>query len=159
MQTPLFPSPTLAEFYRFAVLLTGSIQTAEKVMAETLAEVEGQLAQFRNETSRQAWLTARIRERCLRISNGAEPAPRLLREPDEAGKYELLHIEAYLMAQRFHRLPEPERSALALFYLDFFSIAEIAKLLKVHEDDLATILGRARSLLQVELSSNPAADR
>lgn len=151
MQTPFFPSATLAEFYRFAVLLTGNIQTAEKVMAETLREVEGQLAQFRNETSRQAWLATRIRERCLKLSAETEPAPRLLREDGGDAKCEVLLIEAYLFAQRFHRLPEPERSALALFYLDFFTVEEIAKLLKLHEDELAATLGRARQHLQEQL--------
>ncbi|HEV7867802.1 MAG TPA: sigma-70 family RNA polymerase sigma factor [Chthoniobacteraceae bacterium] len=152
MQTTLFPSATLAEFYRFAVLLTGNIHAAEQVMGAALAEVENQVAQLRNETSRRAWLTSRIRERCLQRREASDPAPRLLREPSDADeKFELLSIEAYLMAQRFHLLPEPERSALALFYLDSFELEEIAKLLKLEEDDLSETLGRARELLQAEL--------
>lgn len=126
-------------------------------MAETLAEVEPQLAQFRSETSRQAWMVARIRERCLRNHGDAAPGPRLLRtEPEQGARPEILAIEAYLLAQRFHALPEPERSALALFYLDFFSVAEIAQLLKMKLEELAEVLGRARQLLGESLHEMPA---
>ncbi|MDQ3625255.1 MAG: hypothetical protein M3463_22715, partial [Verrucomicrobiota bacterium] len=142
------------EFYRFALLLTGRIQNAEQVMAETLAEVEAQLGELRNQTNRQAWLALRIRERSLR-NNAEQPrpeAPRLLREtPAAGGKFEVLDIEAYILAQHFYCLPEPERSALALFYLDLFSIEEIARLLEVGVDELSQTLARARILLQDSL--------
>jgi DNA-directed RNA polymerase specialized sigma24 family protein len=153
LQTAPFPSATLAEFYRFALLLTGNAKSAEQVMAETLTEVESQLDQFRNETSRQAWLATHIRERCLENNKSAPPAaPRLLRDDTETGeKPAVLKIEAFLLAQRFHTLPEPERSALALFYLDLFSPEEIAELLKIDLEVLADTLGAARELLQKSL--------
>ena len=158
MQPGLFPSATLAEFYRLALLLTGSSKKAESVMAETLHEVEPQIGQFRSETSRHAWLATRIRDRCLNNQNGdAPPAPRLLREELEPGaKAEILPIEAYLLAQRFHTLPEPERSALALFYLEFFSASEIAQVLKMDPEELCGALGRARAMLQEALNGRPA---
>jgi RNA polymerase sigma-70 factor (ECF subfamily) len=150
-----FPSSTLAELYRFALLLTGNAKSAEQVMAETLAEVEAQLAQFRNETSRQAWLISHIRERCLENNKSAAPsAPRLMRDDSEAGPHpEVLQIEAFLVAQRFHLLPEPERSALALFYLELFSTNEIAEILKMNVEALADTLGAGRDLLQKSLSA------
>lgn len=141
-------SNALAEFYRFAILLTGQIGKAERVMADTLTQAEGALAQIRNEVARRAWFVARIRERCLGDESAAPPAPRLLREDDEIRSVEVLEIEAYLVAQRFAQLPEPERSALALFYLDSFSNEDIAKLLKLHPHELADTLGRARTQLQ-----------
>lgn len=152
LQTALFPSAILADFYRFAVLLTGSIKTAEKIMAEILTEADGHISQIRNETGRMAWLATRIRERCLNNQLGASSGPRLLREEAAPGeKLEILEIEAYLVAQRFHQLPEPERSALGLFYLDFFSDEEICRLLKLHEADLPETLKRARELLHDQL--------
>jgi len=153
LQTALFPSSTLAEFYRFALLLTGNAKSAEQVMAETLTEVESQLSQFRNETSRQAWLARHIRERCLENNKSAPPsAPRLVRDEPEAGaRPEVLKIEAFLLAQRFHTLPEPERSALALFYLDLFTAEEVAELLNMDMHTLSDTLGAARDLLQKSL--------
>jgi len=163
LETSSFPSATFAEFYRFALLLTGNVKVAEQVMADTLAEVDSQLAQIRNETSRRAWLASRIRERCLKNNSSAPPsAPRLLRDESETpGKPEILEIEAFLLAQRFHALPEPERSALALFYLDLFSVSELSQLLKMNESALSETLGAARGLLKqslsAEISSPPAA--
>jgi DNA-directed RNA polymerase specialized sigma24 family protein len=158
LETTSFPSATFAEFYRFALLLTGNVNVAEHVMADTLAEVESQLAQFRNETSRRAWLATRIRERCLKNNALAQPsAPRLLRDDSETtGNPKILEIEAFLLAQRFHALPEPERSALALFYLDLFSVGELSQLLKMSEDALSETLGSARDLLKQSLSPESA---
>lgn len=118
-------------------------------MADALTQAEEKLAQMRNETSRRAWFVTHIRERCLGDEATAPAAPRLLREDEEEVRpVEVLEIEAYLMAQRFAQLPEPERSALALFYLDSFSNEDIAKLLKLDPHDLADTLGRARTQLQ-----------
>lgn len=145
LQPALFSNATLAEFYRFALLLTGNIKTAERIMADTLHEVGGQLSQLRHEESRQQWLAARIRERCLRENaGGGPPAPRLLRADESEG---ILKIEAFIVAQHISTLPEPERSSLALFYLDLFTTDEIAKLLKVSLEDLAHLLARARAFL------------
>jgi DNA-directed RNA polymerase specialized sigma24 family protein len=155
LETTSFPSATFAEFYRFALLLTGNVKVAEQVMADTLAEVESQLSQFRNETGRRAWLATRIRERCLKNNASASPsAPRLLRDVSETtGNPEILKIEAFLLAQRFHALPEPERSGLALFYLDLFTIEELAQLLKMNVDALSETLGAARALLKQSMSA------
>lgn len=122
-------------------------------MADILAEAETHVSQLRNETSRHAWMATRIRERCLKNNESAPPAaPRLLRDDSETGeKPAVLKIEAFLLAQRFHALPEPERSALALFYLEFFTIEEIAQLLKMDVEVFSETLGAARQLLQNSL--------
>ncbi len=123
-------------------------------MAETLAEVAAQLDQVRSEANRHAWLAMRIRERCL-ADNAAEPAPtvpRLLREVHEEGvRPQVLEIEAYILAEHFHCLPEPERSALSLFYLDLFSADEIAAMLKFELEDMGALLSSARARLQSSL--------
>ena len=149
MHTAPFSNDTLAEFYRFALLLTGSLKTAEQIMAETLQAVEEKLDELRHENSRRAWFAMRIRERCLR-ENASNPAaiPRLLRDESDADRGEVLKIEAYIVAQRFSTLQEPERSALALFYLEIFDLEEIANLLNASIDGLAATVSGARSLLQ-----------
>ena len=154
MQTAIFPSSTLAEFYRFALLLTGRSAAAEQAIAETLSEADAQLDQIRSEANRQAWLAQRIRERCLK-NNAENPTPlvpRLLRtEPPPGAVPEVLEIEAYILAEHFHCLPEPGRSALALFYLDLFTPEEIAKLLKMTLEELGAMLAETRAALQGSL--------
>lgn len=127
-------------------------------MADTLHAVREQLAEFRNDTNRQAWLVQRIRERCLRENAGNEHAvPRLLRTERAPGaRPEVLSIEAFIVAQRFSMLPEPERSALALFYVDLFQPEEIAKLLKMNIETLGATLARARSMLAEAMKETPA---
>lgn len=145
MQSAPIPKVTLAEFYRLALLLTGNIKTAEQIMADTLRDVREQLGELRHEASRQAWLASRIRQRCLRENaGGGQPVRRLLRADEDDG---LLPIEAFIVAQQVSTLPEPERSALALFYTELFSADEIGKILKVNIEELAGLLSRARALL------------
>jgi len=152
LQSNLLPNATLAEFYRLAVLLTGHAKAAERIMAEVLGEVQAQFEQLRNEANRRAWLAVRIRERCCAERPETPPAPGLVRGAgEELGNPELLQIEAFLVGQRFHALPEPERSALALFHLDLFTTAEIAGILKLTPDGLAETIGRGRNLLREAL--------
>jgi len=154
----LFTSTTLAEMYRFVLLLTGDGRVAEQVIAETLHEAEAKLGEIRQETSRKAWLIQRIRQRCQRenVAND-QSVPRLLRTPVEVGaSREILPIEAFIVAQRFSTLPEPERSALALFYLDLLEVEEIGRLLKTSTEDLAVTLADARVLLREAMEATPA---
>jgi DNA-directed RNA polymerase specialized sigma24 family protein len=153
LQTAIFPSATIAEFYRFALLLTGRSAVAEQVMVETIAEAEAQLDEFRNDANRQAWLAQRLRQHCLKNNEETPPpAPRLLRiEPEPGVRPEVLGIEAFILAEHFHGLPEPGRSALALFYLDLFTPEEIAELLKMKLEELGATLAEARTRLQESL--------
>lgn len=162
MHTALFPSATLTELYRFALLLTGRAAAAEAVLGEALAAAEPQLEQMRTAANRQAWMAAQIRQRCMENSQqtALPMVPRLLRGGGEAkDPPELLGLEAYILAGHFHLLPEPERSALALFYLDLFAPEEIARLLKTDLVELGAMLGRARARLQGSLAAAAVAQR
>lgn len=117
-------------------------------MADTLIKAERELSQIRNECNRRAWFVSRIRESCGVADGNGAPAPRLLRDEADEEAAEILEIEAYLVAQRFHQLEEPGRSALALFYLDAFTTEEIAKLLRMTEVQLADTLADGRLRLQ-----------
>lgn len=156
LETALLSNGTLAELYRFAWLLTGEASAAEDALAKALTEVEPHLDALRSAMSRNAWLARRIRKSCLAAMPptpaSGRPAPRLLR--DEAlAPLEILEIEAYIVAQRFHSLAEPERSALALFYLDLLPPAESAKLLDLSLEDYYGTLGRARLRLHEGLTA------
>jgi DNA-directed RNA polymerase specialized sigma24 family protein len=145
-----FSSATLAELYRFVLLLTGDLDVAQEIMAGTLRDAAARLEEMRGDDRRCASFIARLRERCLR-ENAANPRdiPRLVRTGEEPR--EVLAIEAYIVAQRFSTLPEPERSALALFYLDLLDVPQIAALLGFSLEELAATLGRARTHLHAAL--------
>ena len=150
MQEAHFSKGNLAELYRFALLLTGKPEAAQRVMAETLAEWESRHGDVRNASQRNVWLATRLRKHCLvqHGPNGEDAAAqRLIREDGE----DLLEIEAFILARHFHKLPEPERSALGLFYLDFFNPDEIAQMLALSVAELAEHLSKARALLRESL--------
>jgi hypothetical protein len=49
-----------------------------------------------------------------------------------------------------HQLPEPQRSAITLFYLEIFSPIVLADILGVDLNELARIIGTARKSLEVQ---------
>jgi DNA-directed RNA polymerase specialized sigma24 family protein len=51
-------------------------------------------------------------------------------------------------ALALHQLPEPERSAITLFYLEIFSPTVLGDILGVDINDLARIIGTARKSLE-----------
>lgn len=157
MHSGLLTSTTLVEFYRLALLLTGNIRDVEGALSAVLVAGERRLRDLRDQTHRAAWLAARLRQYCLEPKPEPGKAPRLVRSEDsEAGPLaEVLQIEAYILAQHFQSLPEPDRSALGLFYLDLFTVEQIADILEMGLEQLAAALARARTQLQDSLRSQP----
>lgn len=164
MDAAILPAATVAEFYRLALLLAGDVYSAQQLLASCLVEAEAKIDQLRSPQRRRHWLAVRMRQCCTEQTAGMDPlpaAPRLLRETSlDPESPEVLGIEAYILAQRFHHLPEPERSALALFYLELFDTNEIAQIVGLSVDQLAETLNRARLILKDSLRAaheNPSA--
>lgn len=114
--------------YRFAFLMTGSAAAAAAIIQSLVPCAAERLPQMRDERQAKRWLFSRLRESCLRTP--AAPAP----DADDAARF-------------FSGLPEPERSALGLFYLHRFGPDELADLLEVTPLTLGRLLGSARLLL------------
>ncbi len=160
--TASVPKAHLEQFYRLALLLSGHAKGAEKVLALALSELGRHAEQFRSTQARLAWLVARIRQECQPqrfCAKTMTPAPGLLRsEEDSSDHPELLAIEAYLLAQRFAKLSEPGRSALALLHLDLFTSAELPRLLNLSADRFATELAEARRQLRAQIQGMRSAE-
>lgn len=165
MDTALLPKGALPDLYRFAWLLTGDADLAEEALAAALAELP-KLDELRKANSRHVLLMQHLRQECLRHRTSSEKAPRLLRQEDGSlAPLEILEIEAYIVAQHFQGLAEPERSALALFYLPLLSQKESATLLNVSLEQYCELVGRGRENLHRRLlamkqgqnNPNPAA--
>src|SRR5207302_5250253 len=122
--------------YRLALLLTGDASAAEELLATTLRDAAPQLAQFRNAKTRDKWLAGELRRRCLQ-KNSAQPAETSETPP----------LAADNIAVRIHALPEPGRSAFALFCLDIFSADDLADILGLDISELANALADARAKL------------
>lgn len=152
----------LAEFYRFALLLTGEATSAERILGAALRAGHLQLSQMRNDALRYIWIAKEVRRLCAaegKCGASAAQAPRLLRLGGESAGGDapvLLGIEAYIVARRFQAVPEPSRSALALLYLDLFTAEEIAKVLDMRLESLCETIERGRQALREALQTEPA---
>lgn len=131
---PDFIEEELAPLYRFALLLTGDPVSAERAVVEVCGQFEQELGAYRDAKSCLAFCTSKLRENCLRKAVAAPAHP--------AGG----------IASAMHELPEPERSALALFYVDLFPAQEIATLLNHSLEDLGAALQRGRDQLAAHLT-------
>jgi hypothetical protein len=127
------PPALLTELHRLACLLRGDAALAGDDLAAVIEDGEAELAQLRSEKAALALLVRRLRAR-------AAAAP--------AGEATPAKDDTALLLRRFSALAEPERSALALFYLGLFPIDEIAGLMGVELDELAAQIGRARAALR-----------
>lgn len=122
--------------------MTGSAAAAQAVIQSLVPCAAERLPQMRDERQARRWLFSRLREACLRPPAGA---------PASTG------APAEEVARLFGGLPEPERSALGLFYLHRFEPAELAEMLEVSPLVLGRLLGSARLLLgrRRELNAAP----
>jgi hypothetical protein len=142
-----FTKEKAVALYRYALLLSGSTQGAVAVMSAVVEECAPKLAELRNEKSGLVFLIKKLREKCMK-NGGSQPAA-----VEDTGD------EVLIQAGRFSRLPEPERSALALIYLDFFPATETAALLGMELEELSNVIGGARELLwQMESAPSPIED-
>ena len=120
------------------MLLAGSRVSSEWILSRVFDEFAPQIGQFRTEKHRTAFLIAKIRENVAARASQANETQALEEEP-LAGKSDL--------PMRFSRLTEPSKSALALFYLGFFPVAELSSLLNLDLEDLAGLLKTGREQL------------
>ena len=129
-----FNNENVAALYRFTLLLRGGAKLAEQTLVATLTECASQIEQIRNEKNRMVFVVRKLHERCAKADGKtADESP-----GDETSPF----------VRRFSAMSEPERSAIALFYLDLFPAREIASLLGMSFDDLSDVLENGREELR-----------
>lgn len=141
-----FNNETVVALYRFAFLLEGDGGTAEQTLVNALTQCAPQIEQIRNEKHRIVFMVRKLRERCLKGAGGEKSPGGNPETPGERGVREVLEGDSF--ARPFSAMPEPERSALALFYIDLFPVREIASLLGMSFDDLSEALESGRDFLR-----------
>ncbi len=151
LESATSPSTSLAEFYRFAFLLTGNAATAGHVLIGALTETQAHRAKLGSRGKCHAWFLAAIRRQCLERPHPPEIEP----VNDTSGQLEGgsgadadAAVQADPVIRRIHALVEPERSAVALFYLDLCGPGEIAELLGMSIEQFSETLRSGRAHLQ-----------
>ena len=102
------------------------------------------------------WLFRDARWRCLEATNAelqAEPLEMEEQEIAAAASSQIERLEPRQLAIWIAAAPEPQRTALALFYLDEFDYREIADLAELKLSELSRLLALGRRQFQAWLDA------
>jgi DNA-directed RNA polymerase specialized sigma24 family protein len=145
----------LPQLYRFCFLMLGDSAKAQEVFQTTLREAALRAAQ--GEVPREPfWLFRDARWRCLEtIKEDLQPEALKLDEHDVAphAASQIEQLEPTQLAVWISAAPDPQRTALALFYLDEFDYTEILDLAELKLSELSRYLTQGRGQLQAWLDA------
>lgn len=145
--------------------MTGSTEAAAQIFDHTVERAASHFTDIRCPRRAARWLFAEARANCRRhledrrrskraTAPAAAPAaggtgePAETREAAQTEEERAAEFAAAQLAAAFAPLPEPERCALALFYLMLFPAAELAEVLGIRPRELPPLLSRGRALLR-----------
>src|SRR5882724_2892228 len=140
--------------------MVGDARKAQEVFHNTLREAAQRAAQgeLPNE---QFWLFRDARWRCLEASKTeleAEPLEMKEEEITAGAVSQIERLEPTQLAIWISAAPEPQRTALALFYLDEFNYREMMSMLGLKLTDLSRAIASGRREFQACLNTTvPAA--
>jgi DNA-directed RNA polymerase specialized sigma24 family protein len=133
--------------------MLGDSQKAQEVFQTTLREAALRAAQ--GELPRERfWLFRDARWRCLEATKtDLEPEALKLEEHDLAPQAasQIERLEPTQLAAWVSAAPDPQRTALAFFYLDEFDYREILDLAELKLSELSRLLAQGRRQLQAWL--------
>ena len=135
--------------------MLGDAQKAREVFEATLRAATERAGETEAPADR-FWLYREARGRCLEASeHGLQPEDVDLPEeelspnaPDQLKKVDPNQLAIWISAA-----PDPQRTALALFYLDQFDHREICELAETRLSDLSRLLAQARRQFQAWLNA------
>src|SRR5204863_8814878 len=136
----------LPQLYRFCFLMLGDSRKAQEVFHATLREAAQRAA--RGELPQAPfWLFRDARWRCLELDKDElQPEPVKLDERDLAAQAasQLERLDPAKLAVWISAAPEPQRSALALFYPDEFDYRAILDIAEPKLTELSRCLAEGR---------------
>ena len=135
--------------------MLGDLRKAQEVFDTTLREAAVRAAQGELPTE-SFWLFREARWRCLEASKtDLQPESFEIEEHDIAPQAasQIKQLEAAQLAIWISAAPDPQRTVLALFYLDEFNYLEILDIAEVKLSMLSRCLSQGRRQLQAWLDS------
>ena len=145
----------LPQLYRFCFLMLGDTSKAQEVFYATLREAGVRAARGEIPTE-PFWLFRDARWRCLEATKTElQPESFEMDEQDVAPEAaaQIERLDPMQLAVWISAAPDPQRSALALFYLDEFDYREILDLAELKLSELSRFLAKGRRQLQAWLDA------
>lgn len=141
---------SLPQLYRFCYLMTGDAGKAQDAFQSTVREAA--LAAARGEAPQdRLWFFRDARWRCLELSEeGIQPEHTMLDECEVSptAAKQIAQLDAEHLAIWISGAPDPQRSALAAYYLDEFTPREMMALLEVKPGELSALICSGRRQFQ-----------
>ena len=135
--------------------MLGDARKAQQVFETTLREAA--LRAAHGEVPNQPfWLFRDARWRCLEASETdlqAEPLPLEERDIASAAPSQIAQLDPSQLAIWISGAPDPQRTALALFYLDEFDYREILELAELKLSELSRLLALGRPKFHAGLAA------
>jgi DNA-directed RNA polymerase specialized sigma24 family protein len=135
--------------------MTGEETQAQQIFQDTVREAAFLAANGEAPPDR-FWFFREARWRCLAAAAKAvqpEAGPNETAELSDQAPEQIAQLEPEQVAVWISGAPEPQRSALALYYLDAFSYREILSITGLKLNELATAIASGRREFQAWLNA------
>jgi DNA-directed RNA polymerase specialized sigma24 family protein len=155
LQKKSVPQQDLPQLYRFCFLMTGDATKAQEIFQATMHEAALRSAQGEL-PSDHLWLFRDARGRCLEVSEAglqAEPVEMEEHEIAPTATSQIAQLDPTQLAIWISAAPDPQRTALALFYLDEFDHQELLALTELKTPELANLIANGRQQFQAWLNA------
>ncbi len=139
--------------------MTGEEAQARQIFQDTVREAAFLAANGDAPPDRQ-WFFREARWRCLAAASKTvqpEAAPSETAAISKKAPEQIGQLEAAQLATWISAAPEPQRSALALYYLDHFTYREILSITGLKLNEFATAIAGARCEFQAWLNATTPA--
>jgi DNA-directed RNA polymerase specialized sigma24 family protein len=149
----------LPQLYRFCFLMTGDALKAQEAFQATLREAALRSAQGEPPSDR-LWFFRDARWRCLELSEQGLQAEHSDLEEHELSAHapsQIAQLHPEELAIWISGAPEPQRSALAAYYLDEFTPREILALLELKPGEISQAIASGRRQFQAWLNATAPA--
>ena len=145
----------LPQLYRFCFLMTGDAAKAQEAFQDTVRDAAVRSARDEPPPDR-LWFFRDARWRCIGVTEeGIQAEPGMMEEAEisPVAPKQIERLEPDQLAVWISAAPEPQRSALALFYLDEFSLGEMIELLEVKAGEFSDLISSGRRQFQAWLDA------
>jgi DNA-directed RNA polymerase specialized sigma24 family protein len=145
----------LPQLYRFCFLMTGDASKAQNAFQDTVREAALRSAKDEPPADR-FWFFSDARWRCLALGEqDLQAEPGMLEEADisPTAPRQIRQLEPDQLAVWISGAPDPQRSALALFYLDEFSLNEMLAMLEMKAGEFSNLISSGRRQFQAWLNA------
>ncbi len=135
--------------------MTGDTGKAQEAFQDTVREAAVRAARDEPPPDR-LWFFRDARWRCIGVTEeGIQAEPGMMEEAEisPVAPKQIERLEPDQLAVWISAAPEPQRSALALFYLDEFSLREMLALLEVKAGELSDLISSGRRQFQAWLDA------